>query len=515
MERRGIRAETAEKFHLGFVLDWKHPKRPSDTPDQRIIIPTGSNSYLARAIVPTEKDKLKVGSVEPFNLQALYRTTPVFITEAEIDAISVEEVGGTSCALGASSMVKKFLSICKEKLPTVPLILSLDNDETGKKAQLELKEGLLALGLSVYEVNTSGKYKDPNAHLVENRTAFTALVNGDLVEMARIEVETEKTRHLKTAVAHHLTAFMGEIAASANAPAIPTGFAELDTALDGGLYEGFYVLGAISSIGKTTFALQLADQIAQHGTDILIFSLEMSRYELMAKSISRLTYEGCNGKTANAKTTRGILSGSRHQNYSTVEKALIQDSVKIYSEYAKRIYIHEGVGSIGIEQIRQEVQRHISFTGNLPVVIIDYLQIVAPFDARSTDKQNTDKAVLELKRLSRDKKVPILAISSFNRDNYTAPVNLASFKESGAIEYSSDVLFGLQFAGMDELSQSEGKRADTIKHIEEKKRADPRKTQLKILKNRNGKIGISLYFDYFPMFNLFKESTSPCVSAKR
>jgi replicative DNA helicase len=59
--------------------------------------------------------------------------------------------------------------------------------------------------------------------------------------------------------------------------------------LDDGLYEGLYIVGAMSSLGKTTFVTQIGDQIANNGTDVLIFSLEMSRYELMAKSISRLT----------------------------------------------------------------------------------------------------------------------------------------------------------------------------------------------------------------------------------
>jgi replicative DNA helicase len=240
----------------------------------------------------------------------------------------------------------------------------------------------------------------------------------------------------------------------------------------------------------------------------------MSRFELMAKSISRLTFESCGGNTRNAKTTRGILAGAKRKQYSSDETDLINKSIRIYGGYSKNIYIHEGIGTIGTEQIKQEVQRHISFTGKIPVVIIDYLQILAPHDMKATDKQNTDKAVLELKRLSRDKKIPVVAISSFNRENYTAPVNLASFKESGAIEYSSDVLIGLQFTGMDELQQSEGKKAENIKKIEEKKAADPRKTQLKILKNRNGKIGINLYYDYFPMFNCFRETNKPAEPVK-
>ena len=79
------------------------------------------------------------------------------------------------------------------------------------------------------------------------------------------------------------------IADSINTPYIPTGFKNFDSILDGGLYEGVYILGAIPSLGKTTLALQIADQIAEAGEDVLIFSLEMARRELMAKSISRLT----------------------------------------------------------------------------------------------------------------------------------------------------------------------------------------------------------------------------------
>jgi replicative DNA helicase len=52
------------------------------------------------------------------------------------------------------------------------------------------------------------------------------------------------------------------------------------------------------------------------------------------------------------------------------------------------------------------------------VIIIDYLQILSLAELRGSDKQNTDKSVFELKRLSRDFKIPIIGISSLNRDNY-------------------------------------------------------------------------------------------------
>lgn len=54
------------------------------------------------------------------------------------------------------------------------------------------------------------------------------------------------------------------------------------------LYPGFYVLGAVSSLGKTTFMHQMADQIAYAGQEVLFFSLEQTRLELTTKSLSRI-----------------------------------------------------------------------------------------------------------------------------------------------------------------------------------------------------------------------------------
>ena len=135
----------------------------------------------------------------------------------------------------------------------------------------------------------------------------------------------------------------------------------------------------------------------------------------------------------------------------------------------------EGIGDIGVEQIRAAVDKHIRLTGRTPVVVIDYLQILAPADIKASDKQNTDKAVLELKRLSRDKKLPVLAISSLNRENYNAPISMTAFKESGAIEYSSDVLLGLQYKGMDyqegEADKARDKRIRDLRKRNDEKAA--------------------------------------------
>lgn len=510
-QKRGLSASTLERFNIGFDGSWKHPKivaegkNPPATP--RLIIPTSASSYLARDTrdeVPEPQrqySKSKVGQVHIFNLEALEDAEkPIFVVEGEIDALSIIEVGGNALALGSTSNAEKLLRTLETRKPKQAIIIAMDNDEPGRKAAKTIAEGLEKQGLTFYRRNPCEGYKDANEALQKDRESLRAAV-----EAANNAGEEEKEAYLKTSSAANLQSFIDGIAASVDTPCISTGFFKLDTMLDGGLYEGLYIMGAISSLGKTTLALQICDQIAAAGTDILIFSLEMAREELMAKSISRHTFTIAHEKYSSpkeadkanriAKTGRGVTDGKRYINYSTEERALITEAVTAYSKYAGRIFINEGVGDIGVDQIRETVERHIRITGRKPLVLVDYLQILAPYNERYTDKQNTDKAVLELKRISRDFKTTVIAISSLNRMSYKDAIGMEAFKESGAIEYSADCLIGLQLKGA-------GKQG--FNATEEKKK-DPRTIELVILKNRNAAVGDGVTFEYYPRFNFFEE----------
>jgi len=529
---RGLSLDTLNRFKIGYVESWKHPKAPQAPASPRLIIPTSKHSYLARdtraELTEDQKrySKSKVGKVRIFNSKSLAAATqPIFIVEGEIDAMSIIEVGGEAIGLGSLGNVSRLLTMLEQSRPLQPVIICLDNDDNQKakdnveKALNKLREGLKRLNIAFFEEDIAKPYKDANEALQADRAAFTAAVN-EAIHRAEITDEERKEQLKaeleKEAVAYWLPNFIKNIEESKTAAYIPTGFLAVDGVLDGGLYAGLYIVGAISSLGKTTFCLQIADQIAQAGNDVIIFSLEMARNELIAKSVSRLTLLqdiDTNNTTKNAKTTRGILTGSRYKYYSEKEQQLIQGAITRYAEYGTNIYITEGIGNVGIAEVREKVEKHIEITGKAPVVLIDYLQILAPADIRATDKQNTDKAVLELKRLSRDYSIPVIGISSFNRDNYTAPVNLASFKESGAIEYSSDVLIGLQYEGMDyQEGESDGTRQKRLRGlmkqvIEDGKAGRPQKIQVKILKNRNGSKGEAL-LDFYPMFNYFTDKDS-------
>lgn len=312
------------------------------------------------------------------------------------------------------------------------------------------------------------------------------------------QAQAQKKDYLSTSASCRLSAFLEHMKNGVGRTHIPTGFKALDTVLDGGLYRGLYVLGAISSLGKTTILVQMADQIAQTGKDVLFFSLEMPSEEIMAKSISRHTLQNVISKSGDfqvAKTMRDINSFGRYRNYSENERLIVDKAIDAYSQYAEHIYICEDTGGMNTQQIRETIRRHISFTGDTPVVFIDYLQILGPYSDKFSDKQNTDKIVMELKRISIDFKTPVVAISSFNRANYREVAAMEAFKESGAIEYSSDVLIGLQPKGINQKDFD----------INKFKNNDPRDVELVILKNRNGRSGDKLQYSYYAPFNYFEE----------
>ena len=326
----------------------------------------------------------------------------------------------------------------------------------------------------------------------------------EAIQLAGEQATLIEQRYKQASVSGYIWDFLQGVKESANTPPISTGFRSLDEELGGGLYEGLYTIGAVTSLGKTTLVLQICDQIAQSGKDVLIFSLEMARTELMAKSISRHTLQYVKANNlyiSNAKTARGITDGTRYSKYSDTEKDIINKAEEEYSNYTDHLYIYEGIGNIGVSEIRKAVELHKTSTGEAPVVVIDYLQILAPSDYRMTDKQATDRNIVEMKRLSRDYKTPVIGISSYNRENYKkgsdsrGAVTLEAFKESGALEYTSDVAIGLELYGA----------GDKDFDLTEAKKEDPRQIELVILKNRNGKSWGKVPFTYYPLFNAFEE----------
>ena len=522
---RGLTLGTIKKYKLGYApkgardLLAKYPLLVKRMPSASypyvlpVINSIGIVNYLVFEIAfRNEKSPkyIKPSNIDGliFNERYLYQrvTEPVFVTEGIYDALSVEEVGYKAIALMGVGY-NRLLQFCKS-FRHYTLILSLDNDKTGTETIKKLSEELKNIGIK-HIIRQSLK-KDFNEDLINDRETFSDLLQSAVADAKKVESESEIRYRNETCLVNYFEEFEQIRLKNQNKSYIPTGFNSLDSLLDGGLFSGLYIIGAISSLGKTTLCLQMLDNIAKSGTDVLIFSLEMAKSELLAKSISRLTFtRSSKNIVVSGRTTRDVLTNK--QSNDQVAKS-ISNAIDTYkNEYSKHVYILEGVGNYDVKEIRKGIETHINMTGNKPVVLIDYLQVIQPYDNKSlSDKQNTDKTVLELKRISREFDITVLVISSFNRENYYQSVSLTSFKESGSIEYSSDVLIGLQYAIDLNAIKETDKKKEELKNRIEKVRSDakdgkPIDIQVKILKNRNGSIG-NTNLEFYPKYNSFIDS---------
>ena len=274
-----------------------------------------------------------------------------------------------------------------------------------------------------------------------------------------------------------------------------TGFRKLDTA-SRGLYPGLYVLGALSSLGKTTFALNVADHLATNGTPVLFFSLEQSRFELFSKIVAKRTYDGLTKTGVDALSVR----------LGSVDERVRRAVERAYDECAPNLTIAECSFDADVTTIAASVARFIEQRGEKPVVFVDYLQIMRSTDPRLSDKQAVDQNVHALKKLQADLDLTLFVVSSVNRANYLTPMSFESFKESGSIEYTADVVWGLQFACLsEELFSKKDSFKEKRQRINEARAESPRSIELVCLKNRYGKAFYTVPFHYIPECDLFRE----------
>jgi replicative DNA helicase len=568
LTKRGIsNPELLERFKIGYDLHWqsqtavkkageegKDLSSISATP--RIIIPTSDYSYLARSVDDNEKYKvMKEGKVHLFNSEALVKSggKPLFIVEGEIDALSILECGFEAVGLTGTAFVNLLVSGLKSMLsnkqPVPLLILYLDNDDPGKNASKKLETNLKELEIfyvNFYKIikeikveqecnqnlETLLKVKDPNEALTAliNKESFkeilldirlrTIFKNEEIRRNAEFEITKMKSKNEEEALLEYLKSI-------ANRPALHTGFTQLDETLNGGFKGGWlYGIGAMPSLGKTTFVMQIVDYIAKKiKKHICVFSLEMSKNDIMLKSITRENYKKSPEPTA-AISVSDILKICNDEEYNElIKNEHFTKGLKHYfKEISPYVHINQGTGNAGINEIKQKIKEFDATERELSVIIVDYVQILSPYKSDNdkenkikytTDKQNLDKNIMELKRIARDNEIPVIAIFSFNRSNYLTELCYEAFKESGAIEYSADVLIGMQLK-VDRTgwgNESQTKNDEKRQKINEAKIKYPREIELVILKNRFGEAYKKMYFNYYPKYEFFEETEKETQSS--
>ena len=250
---------------------------------------------------------------------------------------------------------------------------------------------------------------------------------------------------------------------------------------------GLYVLGGLPALGKTTFAWQLLEQLARRGEKCIYCSYEMSEFELFSKSLTRELFKR-DRKTG--LTSAGIRRGDETRILNEILEEFEKDEIDMnVMEMQEQ----------DIDELLFELRKYC--IEKAPVIVLDYLQIVPIKGKDTTAKQAIDEIVRKLKNFQRETGTTFIVISSFNRANYTQQVAFESFKESGNIEYSADVVWGLQFYATRELK--EGVLSIGREIISKAKEANPRQVELKCLKNRQGR-NYSCFFEYYPAVDTFE-----------
>jgi len=209
---------------------------------------------------------------------------------------------------------------------------------------------------------------------------------------------------------------------------VSTGFADLDKMTAGLQPSDLIIVAARPSMGKTTFAMNLAETAAMaEDKPALIFSLEMPADQLMMRMLASL------GRIDQTKIRTGQLGDEDWARLSTTMGLLIDKG---------KMYIDDSAGLTPTE-VRSRARRVARDHGGLSMIMIDYLQLMrAP---QFSDNRTLEIAEISrsLKSLAKELKVPVIALSQLNRTLEQRadkrPVN-SDLRESGSIEQDADLI---------------------------------------------------------------------------
>ena len=209
---------------------------------------------------------------------------------------------------------------------------------------------------------------------------------------------------------------------------VDTGFTDLDRMLGGLRGSEFIVLAARPSMGKTAFAMNIAENVAiRQEVPVLFVSLEMASVELVDRMLCSLAE--VDGHRMRAGTIRP------EDNQKLVDKA---------ADISKSPMFVDDSPSRTVTQIAAAARRIKKRTGRLGLIVIDYLQLIDPDNASDPRQEQVAKMARRLKGLARELSVPVLCLVQLNRQAEAAKGShrprLSHLRESGAIEQDADVV---------------------------------------------------------------------------
>ena len=204
---------------------------------------------------------------------------------------------------------------------------------------------------------------------------------------------------------------------------LPTGFADLDEKTCGLSGGDLVIVAGRPSMGKTAFALNIAERVALDGKPVLIFSMEMSKKQLVERSLSSI------GRIPLNAIRSGNLSEEHFSRLSMAVGKLFKSPLLVDDRPALRI-----------AQMRSRTRR-IARKHGLSLIVIDYIQLAT--GEGNNREQEVSGVSRGLKALAKEFDVPVIAISQLSRrvdDRANNRPVLSDLRESGAIEQDADIV---------------------------------------------------------------------------
>ena len=237
---------------------------------------------------------------------------------------------------------------------------------------------------------------------------------------------------------------------SAGARVTPTGFPPLDTYLGGGLRAGeLCLLGGPQGLGKTTMALQIARNAVQAGASAVYISFEHDAATMLERLVALEAGELLGVEGLPLRRVREAMEAT-NQNATLSERLSGApggaEAVAAVREYADQLLLHRALGSrTDLPEIAAVVTEATNRSGQIPFVVVDYLQKVFVDSPETHEDERAAVVVQGLKDLALELEVPVLAVVAADKAGIQAGRRLRvhHLRGTSALAYEADVVLVL------------------------------------------------------------------------
>ncbi len=268
---------------------------------------------------------------------------------------------------------------------------------------------------------------------------------------------------------------------------LSTGFGDLDYYINGLNKSDLVLIGARPAMGKTSFALNLARNVAVYSKKrVVFFSLEMSKEQLAQRMLCT------EARIETNKMRSGQLDKEEWNRLAAAVEFL--SGCELYFDDSS---------DINVQEMKARIQR----LGGVSCVFIDYLQLMHGIRKTDNRAQEVGEITRDLKLMAKDLKIPVVTCAQLSRNTEdrgkSHKPQLSDLRESGSIEQDADIVIMLY--RKDYYKDMEDKKSSDDGSEQDNKPADINETQLLIQKNRHGKTGV-VHLVFNNQFTLFTSS---------